>query len=112
METAQRSTRHVWINGTDYKWSSAAVQDTLIVTFDDEELLCRAFMKMLSENGHTICVAYNGSGSIIPHADENGKYKQIHNSGYDLPWIINRSRQSWTPTYKKWACKYFPIKIV
>lgn len=97
-------------NQCDYRYKQESLSGIKILLFETEEQTCRFFFKLLSAAKDCVCVAYNGSGTLRPRANESGRIVDKDNSGYDLPWIINRSRQSWSPIYQKFNSKTWTQK--
>lgn len=93
-------------NAVSYGYDSTKLSGVKIEMLPNEQAVARAFMMMLHGAGHMIVIGYNASGSIYPRLDAAGRYVDIQNSGYDLPWILNRSNQGWTPIHQRFCCKY------
>jgi DNA polymerase elongation subunit (family B) len=95
--------RIIFVNDQgSYVYDQSKVEGTQVVMLKDEERVARAFFSLLRDIGHCIALSYNGSADVYGRSTQYD-FKTI---GYDLPWLIQRSRQSWKPQTKTFKNKY------
>lgn len=85
-----------------YVYDHSKLEDVKVIMLENDERCARAFFNILKGLGQVIAIAYNASVDVYG----NSTRYQWQGVGYDLPWLIQRSHQSWIPHVSAFKCKY------